>query len=480
MNVKLNKTILRNKIHGCWIGKNIGGTMGAPFEGKRDMNDINGFSSPKGEPLPNDDLDLQLVWLKAMEQVGPYSLSANILGEYWLTHISPHWNEYGIGKGNMEQGILPTLSGELFNDDWKHSNGAWIRSEIWACLAPGFPNIAIKYAIMDACIDHGISEGTYAEVFTAALESIAFIESDIRTVIEQALTFIPDDSRVAKCVRLVLSEYDKKTPYSEVRELLVKETSDLGWFQAPANVGFTIIGLIYGEGDFKKSLIYAINCGDDTDCTAATCGAILGIIYGADRIPNELKDYIGDKIVTICINACYREQIPSSCFELTEKVIKMIPTVLNAHNIYMEYTEGEVEYDKKESFNVLNKYAFDYFKRNSRSFEISNGHFLRAVVEYEKDPVISAGDNFKVKIIFHHLYEQTLITNIQLNLPEGWNAEYRKSVFIYYNNQKPRSGHPYELVINVGEDVRARNNITIAVTTLLNPLPLYIPITLLG
>ena len=35
-----------------------------------------------GEPLPNDDLDLQLVWLKAMEQVGPYSMTPSILGEY--------------------------------------------------------------------------------------------------------------------------------------------------------------------------------------------------------------------------------------------------------------------------------------------------------------------------------------------------------------------------------------------------------------
>ena len=32
MNIKLNKAELENKIYGCWLGKNIGGTMGTPYE----------------------------------------------------------------------------------------------------------------------------------------------------------------------------------------------------------------------------------------------------------------------------------------------------------------------------------------------------------------------------------------------------------------------------------------------------------------
>ncbi|MBE7037039.1 MAG: ADP-ribosylglycohydrolase family protein, partial [Ruminococcaceae bacterium] len=169
LKMKLNKEEYLNKVHGCWIGKNIGGTLGDPYEGTYDMLDIKGFSTEKGEPAPNDDLDLQLVWLKAMQQVGPKAMSANVLAYYWMTHITPYWNEYGIAKANLEMGLLPPLSGEMNNSTWKYSNGAWIRSEIWACFAPGIPNIAIKYAIMDASVDHGLSEGTYAEIFTASL-----------------------------------------------------------------------------------------------------------------------------------------------------------------------------------------------------------------------------------------------------------------------------------------------------------------------
>ena len=48
----------RNKVLGCWRGKNIGGTLGAPFECKRGVFDV-GFQRKdiEGEPLPNDDLD---------------------------------------------------------------------------------------------------------------------------------------------------------------------------------------------------------------------------------------------------------------------------------------------------------------------------------------------------------------------------------------------------------------------------------------
>lgn len=44
--------------------------------------------------------------------------------------------------------------------------------------------------------------------------------------------------------------------------------ADIGTWMAPANVGYVILGLLYGEGDFKKSLLTAVNSGDDTDCTA--------------------------------------------------------------------------------------------------------------------------------------------------------------------------------------------------------------------
>ena len=298
---RFNRDELRDRIYACWIGKNIGGTMGTPYEGQQKINDIKGFSTAEGVVLPNDDLDLQLIWLKAMEEQGPLGVDEKVLGEYWITYIGPNWNEYGIGKSNMKAGFFPPMSGEMDNLRWKHSNGAWIRSEIWASLFPGQPDKAMKYAYYDACVDHGHGEGTVAALFTAALESMAYVVHDMKTLLSLALTKIPSDSRVYRSVSLVMEEYEKGSDWKDVRELVVKDSADLGWFQAPANIAFTVIGLLWGEGDFKKTLITAINCGDDTDCTGATAGALMGIIYGSAGIPEDWKRHLGDQIVTACL-----------------------------------------------------------------------------------------------------------------------------------------------------------------------------------
>ena len=299
--IRFNRDQIRDKIYACWLGKNIGGTMGTPYEGKREMNDIQGFASPPGTPLPNDDLDLQLVWLKALDELGADGIDAKALGEYWISFIGPCWNEYGVGKGNLRNGLVPPMSGAFQNEQWKHSNGAWIRTEIWACVAPGQPEKATRLAFEDACVDHGLAEGTYAAIFVAAMESAAFVINDLRALLRIGLSHIPVDCRVARSVNLVIDAYDRGVDWKEVRAMAVEDSRDLGWFQAPANIAFTVIGLLYGEGDFKRSMILAINCGDDTDCTAATLGSLLGIMHGTAVIPEDWSRYIGDDIVTISL-----------------------------------------------------------------------------------------------------------------------------------------------------------------------------------
>ncbi len=481
MKIKLNRETITDKVLGCWIGKNIGGTMGAPYEGKKEINNISGFASPKGEPLPNDDLDLQLVWLKAMETVGPRDVTANVLAEYWLCYIPPHWSEYGIGKSNINMGLLPPLCGE-FNNIWKNSNGAWIRSEIWACLAPGVPNIAVKYAVMDASVDHGLAEGTYAEMFTAALESMAFFESDIRVLIEKALTYIPETCRVARAVKLVLASFDKGCSWQETRELVVEDSKDLGWFQAPGNIAFVVLGLLYGGGDFKKTLIYTINCGDDTDCTGATAGAILGIIYGASQLPEDWKDYIGDRIITICINKGSHHTVPDTCTELTQRVMDALPKVMNAYNIDLEFVDGESEIDSQEASEILKGYVEEIFARSPYSFEVPDLLHTSTVVEYEKEPQVKPGDTFKVKVTLKNIGHDPRHFEVNVFLPEGWTAEYNRTCYLHHENRsdEPPAVDRWEMTITVGETTAPINRIPVMFSSPAHALPIMIPVVLLG
>ena len=186
---KLDFETYRDKVMGCWAGKNIGGTLGAPMEGYRRTYDISFYTQDlSADPPANDDLDLQLVWLAAVERYGN-KVNASILGEYWLSYIIPNWVEYGMAKHNMRAGLAPPLSGYVDND-YRNSNGCFIRSEIWACLAPGHPDIAVRYAYEDACVDHA-EEGLYGELFCAALQSAAFVESDRDKLVDIGLSYIP-------------------------------------------------------------------------------------------------------------------------------------------------------------------------------------------------------------------------------------------------------------------------------------------------
>lgn len=481
--ITYNEAELRDKIHACWVGKNIGGTMGTPYEGKREMNDISGFVTDKGVILPNDDLDLQLIWLVAMEEYGPYQMNANVLGEYWFKYIPPEWNEYGVGKSNLRAGLLPPLSGEIHNSKWKTSNGAWIRSEVWACMAPGFPEIAVKYAQMDASVDHGMSEGTYAEWFTAALDSLAFRGGEIRELIEQALFFIPADSRVARSVRLVLTSFDKGVDYRKTRELLVKDSEDLGWFQAPANIGFTVLGLIYGEGDFKKSMIYAINCGDDTDCTGATVGAFLGILYGSEGVPADWSEYIGDDIVTKAIDASC-EKAPATCSELTERVMKMIPAVMKAHWIDAAISNGATDLSDEED-NKKAKHAMkelEFYK--PYSYFGADVVYAQMYVSFAAEPQIKEGESLTAYITIKNRFPDPRNFYFKPILPEGFTASaYERCIHVANGDVTgftDTSSAVWSVTITAGERLEPVNKVIVEITSPGKAMAAYVPIVFLG
>lgn len=85
----LKLDVLKDKMKGCWVGKNIGGVLGAPDEGFRRWNDVDFYIQDLTMgPPPNDDLDLHIIWLAAVEKYGR-NVNAAILGEYWISYVLP-------------------------------------------------------------------------------------------------------------------------------------------------------------------------------------------------------------------------------------------------------------------------------------------------------------------------------------------------------------------------------------------------------
>lgn len=288
-----------DKVYGAFLGKTVVGTMGAPFEGvkmplelpfKREMIDA---------MLPNDDLDLQVLWLDVVEKYGPDFTSNDLLKRFCdCCDYNP--GEYAIMRKNYNRGIYSPLSGKFCNDFYTTGMGCPIRSEIWACLAPFSPELAAEYSVRDGSLDH-VGDSIEAECFFAALESAAFFESDLRKLIEIGLevsqkvyTTAPKgtDSRFRQLVFDTL-EYCEK--YDDVKLILRKVLAKYGHPDCTnmyQNVGITLIALLKGNLDIIKTGMDALNCGFDTDCTCATAGAVIGFIRGADSLIKEydLKD----------------------------------------------------------------------------------------------------------------------------------------------------------------------------------------------
>ena len=238
------------RAYGGWLGKNIGGTLGGPVEGKKEqlelafyphLAEIDDPDRPSGKgPMPNDDLDLQLVWLHALEQYGA-RLTAAELGQEWVEHVFFPFDEYGYALTNLRRGLNPPVSG-WFNNPFADCMGAPIRSEIWAMVAPGAPGLAAHYAQQDAVVDHAGGEGVWGEMFFAAMESAAFLERDARVLIETGLSYIPDDCRVALAVRDLLRWQGEGVSWTEARGLIVREHGRENFTDAPQNIAFTILG----------------------------------------------------------------------------------------------------------------------------------------------------------------------------------------------------------------------------------------------
>lgn len=287
-------TDYRARVMGCWLGKAAGGTLGMPFEGQDGPLDVWFYSPVPTEMLPNDDLDLQVLWACVLDKQNPVRVDRHALARAWRENCGFPWDEYGVAKRNLAEGIAPPLSGSF--DNWfARGMGAAIRSEVWACLAPGDPALAALYAYEDACVDHA-GEGIWAEVFFAALQSAAFSSSDPDALLDGASSALPAESEVRRAVRDARLWWRETRDWRIVRAKILEDYGHENFTDVVMNVAFTVLGWLAGEGNFGRAVCIASNCGKDTDCTAATVGALMGIL-DPSCIPDRWLAPVGRDLV---------------------------------------------------------------------------------------------------------------------------------------------------------------------------------------
>jgi len=261
-----------DQILGGWIGKSMGGAIGARFEGHKGWIEISPQEMFPNTMPPNDDLDLQVLWLKVLEEKGA-ALTSDDLAAAWLEDCWYPFNEYGIFRRNWRLGIHPPTSGRFTNQFWETGEGCPIRAEVWGYAFPGAPDLAARYAEMDGTLDH-TEQSVGAEKMLAAMAALAFFVPDVRRLVSLCSHYLPAGTPIERLTRAAFQAYDEGLSLRDARDRLMALEGIPEACDAQINIPFTFLGLLYGGNDLEKVMLSALACGYDTDCTVASAAAL--------------------------------------------------------------------------------------------------------------------------------------------------------------------------------------------------------------
>ncbi len=301
----LTKDALMDKIMGGWAGQTIGVVYGAPTEFKHQgtlIPDNQPISWGEGyvkhwwdrKPGLFDDVYNDLTFAEAFEQLGLDCSSKDLAMRFaYAPYHLAHANQ--AGRYNVRQGIMPPESGNWLNNPHADDLDFQIEADFVGLMAPGMVQQALEIADKVGHIMNS-GDGFYGGAFVSGLYSAAFIENDPAKVVDMALEGIPAESTFWQCIDDV-RKLHKKYPRDWKAcwfEILKKWGSDTGCpkgvflsfdIDAKINSAYVAMGMLYGEGDFGKSMEIATRCGQDSDCNPATVGGVLGVMLGKSGIP---------------------------------------------------------------------------------------------------------------------------------------------------------------------------------------------------
>jgi hypothetical protein len=299
------KEQLQDKIKGGWAGQTIGVVYGAPVEFKYQGSIIpatqnipwrEGYVKYWWDKKPGlfDDIYTDLNFVAAFEKHG-LNVSMDTIANHWARtayHLA-HANQ--ASRYNILNGIMPPQSGNWKNNPHADDLDFQIEADFIGLMTPGMVNSATEIADRVGHIMNS-GDGYYGGVYVSALYSMAFVSNDATEIVEQAIKTIPEKTKFYDCIADVI-KWHKQNPndwQATWFELQKKWNNDVGCpkgcflsfnIDAKINSAYVTIGLLYGKGDFTKSIDIATRCGQDADCNPATVGGVLGVMLGYSNIP---------------------------------------------------------------------------------------------------------------------------------------------------------------------------------------------------
>jgi ADP-ribosylglycohydrolase len=124
------------------------------------------------------------------------------------------------------------------------------------------------------------------------------VSRDIEEIVRVGLSEIPAECRQAQVIREVLQIHQEVDDWEAAYERLLEKCAAYHPVHAINNTVWMVLAMLYGEGDFEKTICMATLCGFDTDCNAANSGAVLGVLTGAYALPGKWTAPLKDTLRT--------------------------------------------------------------------------------------------------------------------------------------------------------------------------------------
>lgn len=351
---EFNKADIEDKIRGAWLGRIVGCNLGKPLEGMRLSAMIPGLKACGNYPLKryvhtdditdtfkphafltidvvdregaapvDDDTNYTVIASTVIDRYGRNFKSEDIAYLWTLLQVkNAYWTAERVAYLNIVNGFRPPYTATHHNP-YREWIGAQIRTDYYGYINPGDPGTAAEYAFRDARISH-TKNGIYGAMYVAAMVAQAAVSDEPADIVATGLRYIPRTSRLYEALSRILDDFKAGVSAEEWSERFHSQWDDEpfhNWCHVIPNACIVTAAVLYGGGDFLKSICFAVSEGFDTDCNGATVGSVVGMMRGAAAIPESWLEPFHGKLRTQMF------EIGDVTFEeMIEKTLKHVET----------------------------------------------------------------------------------------------------------------------------------------------------------
>jgi len=241
----------------------------------------------------DDDVDYTILNLHVLRSYGP-EFGTEHVAATWL-ELLPYLQTFTAERAairNLVRGHAPEQAA-IWRNPYREFIGAAIRADVFGYVCPGDCARAAEFAYRDAYLSHR-GNGIYSEMWCAALVAAAFAASDAGEALDRSLAVVPRRSRLYQAVADVRRWHGEGVSWEVTRDRIEQAWCGYSWVHAVNNAAVVAAGVLYGAGDFGRTITSTVVAGLDTDSNGGTAGSVGGILAPsiADHWAAPLRDVV--------------------------------------------------------------------------------------------------------------------------------------------------------------------------------------------